>query len=397
VSRTSASGTGAGAVRPARAPSARARVVDVALIAMSVAWGWVATSRLGPPAGAPDWFGPVDTVLGVLACLALWWRREHPVAVGVVLVTAGTALASVSVAPLIALYAVATLASVRATAVLGVLNLLAFAPQVLLRPDMPASPTLLVASHVVGVVAAAAAGLVVRSRRQLIRSLRERADAAEVEAALRAAQAQHEAREQLAREMHDVLGHRLSLLSVQAGALSYNRESAPEDAARAMEEIRRSAHQALQDLREVIGVLRSRPDDVPAPDVSDIPALVHEAGAPGAPVRLDDGTGLTRGGDEAPAIVGRTLYRFVQEALTNVRRHAPGASAVVRISGERGGAVEAEVLNGAGGVPSPAAEGATRAGLRGLRERAALVGGRLEHGPTRDGGWRLAIRLPWPS
>ncbi|MEU6716370.1 histidine kinase [Nonomuraea sp. NPDC046802] len=378
--------------------SARDRIVDAVLIVLTAGLGVGAASALGTPTTWPAWLGPIELVLGALTCVSLWWRRGHPIAVATILVIAGAVLSSVSIAPLIALYTVALTCSTRAIAILAAVNLVSVVSPLLMRPDIPASPTLLVASNVVGVVAATAFGLVVRSRRELVESLRERAAAAEVEAMLRAAQAEHEAREELAREMHDVLGHRLSLLSVQAGALSYNRDVPPEDAARAVEEIRSSSRKALQDLREVLDILRAPQDERPMPGTRDLPALVVEANSSGTPTRIEDGAGLTTGAVELSAIAERTLYRFVQEGLTNVRKHAPGAETTVRIDRSRNTGLEAEVVNGP--PATPGARGTDRdvgSGLRGLAERAALVGGSVEHAPTIDGGWRLALRLPGPS
>ena len=379
----------------ARAP--RNHVADVALIVVSAALGYIAATNLERPFGWPVWTEPVELVLGLCACLALWWRLTHPVVVAIVLLVAGTFLSSVSVAPLFALYAVALLCSLRVTIVFCVLNLISVVGPLLLRPEFHASPLLLLSAHVVGVIAATALGLVVRSRRALVRSLRERARAAETEAALRASQAEHEAREELAREMHDVLGHRLSLLSIQAGALGYNAAMSSEETARVVEEIRRNSRAALQDLREVLHVLRSPQEDVPLPGIADVPALVREAGPVGASITLADDDGLTSADSAVPAVLGRTLYRFVQEGLTNVRTHAAGADAEVTFSGREGIGIHAEIWNAGTGAPVPDSTTGAGSGLGGLAERAALVGGEVAHGPTDDGGWRLTMRLPWPS
>ncbi|KNY07872.1 sensor histidine kinase [Microbacterium sp. GCS4] len=379
----------------ARAP--RNHVVDVVLIVISAALGYIAATTLQRPFGWPAWAGPVELVLGLCACLALWWRLTHPVVVATVLLVAGTFLSSVSVAPLFALYAVALLCSLRVTVLFCALNLISVAGPLLLRPEFHASPLLLLSAHVVGVIAATAFGLVVRSRRALVQSLRERAIAAETEAALRASQAEHEAREELAREMHDVLGHRLSLLSIQAGALGYNAAMSSEETARVVEEIRRNSRAALQDLREVLHVLRSPEAAAPLPGIADVPALVREAGPVGASITLADDDGLTSADSVVPAVLGRTLYRFVQEGLTNVRTHAAGADAAVTISGREGIGIHAEVRNAGTGAQVPGSTTGAGSGLGGLAERAALVGGEVAHGPTDDGGWRLTMRLPWPS
>lgn len=376
----------------------RDRVVDVVLIVTSAAAGFlVAAVWLEPPADWPGWLRTTEFVLGALGCASLWWRRERPLAVGIVLVVLGAFLATVSFAPLVALYTVALLRPLPAALALAAASTVSVAGQMLVRPDAPASAALLIATQVASTVAATAAGLVIRSRRQLIASLRERAVAAEIESRLRADQAQLEAREELAREMHDVLGHRLSLLSVQAGALSYNRATSADETARAVEEIRHSSRKALQDLREVIGVLRAPQGDIPLPGVADIAALVADAERAGSPTTFVDASGLTAGRQDAPAIVERTLYRFVQEGLTNARKHAPGRAVTVHVQGSPGAYVHAEIVNVLSSTPAPNEGAPPGSGLRGLEERAVLVGGHVAHSVESSGTWRLSMRLPWPA
>jgi signal transduction histidine kinase len=167
--------------------------------------------------------------------------------------------------------------------------------------------------------------------------------------------------------------------------------------------IRENAHQALQDLREVIGVLRAPVGELPQPTLADVQQLVAESGRAGMRVDLRqevDGT--------VPELAGRTTYRIVQEGLTNARKHASGAEVRLRVAGAPGQGLTVEVCNEAPGAgpgrgsrptseaPAPA-EAGTGQGLVGLAERVALANGRLEHGPTATGGWRLAAWLPWPA
>ena len=227
-------------------------------------------------------------------------------------------------------------------------------------------------------------------------SLRDRAARAETEARLRAEQAQRRARDEIAREMHDVLGHRLSLLSVHAGALEFRPGAPAEEVVRAAKVIRENAHLALQDLREVLGVLRAPVGELPQPTIGDVQQLVAESGRAGMRVALHEDTA-----GPVPDLAGRTAYRVVQEALTNARKHAPGAEVQVRLAGAPGQGLTVEVCNrppGPRSVPAPGAPPGrgTGQGLAGLAERVALAGGALEHGPTGAGGWRLAARLPWP-
>jgi signal transduction histidine kinase len=241
-------------------------------------------------------------------------------------------------------------------------------------------------------------GMFVRARRQLVLSLRDRAEQAEAEQELRVQQARQVERTRIAREMHDVLAHRISLLSLHAGALEFRPDAPPDEVAKAAGVIRSSAHQALHDLREVIGVLREDQADEapvpPQPTLGDLPALVDESRQAGMRVRLHDGV---RRPDEPPASVGRSAYRVAQEALTNARKHAPGVTVDVTVEGGPGVGLTVEVRN-----PAPvgaAASGIPGAGtgLVGLTERVQLAGGKLAHGRTGDGAFRVRAWLPWPT
>ena len=138
--------------------------------------------------------------------------------------------------------------------------------------------------------------------------------------------------------------------------------------------------------------------ELPLPGVTDIAELIDETSRAGTPVELCDEHGVTTGARPVTDTMGRTLYRFVQESLTNARKHAPGAPIAVRITGEPADHLAGEVENR---VPPHASEALAHPtgsgeGLRGLAERATLVGGALEYGPTTSGGWRVRMRLPWP-
>jgi signal transduction histidine kinase len=277
---------------------------------------------------------------------------------------------------------------------------------VVVRPEPGIPGWLLLLVGVAVQSAAVGWGLFIRFRRQLVLSLRDRAERAETEAQLRAEQAQQRARDEIAREMHDVLGHRLSLLSVHAGALEFRPDAPAEEVARAAKVIRENAHQALQDLREVVGVLRAPVGELPQPTLADVRQLVAESGRAGMRVALRDEVS-----DAVPDLAGRTAYRVVQEALTNARKHAPGAEVRVHLAGSPGAGLTVEVRNDAptatpGPGPAdpgpayasgPAADPGAGQGLAGLAERVALASGRLEHGPTAEGGWRLLAWLPWPA
>jgi signal transduction histidine kinase len=267
------------------------------------------------------------------------------------------------------------------------------------------------------VVAAYAAlagwGTLVRANQALISSLRERAEQAEAEQARRVSEARTAERTRIAREMHDVLAHRLSLLATYAGALAYRPDAPPEQLSRAAEVVRSGAHQALEELREVIGVLR---DDAPGaladaaddsagrrplPGLAELPRLVEESRAAGLRIELSGDAWAAEG---LPDGLGRTVYRVVQEGLTNVRKHAPDEPARVGLAraGLAGGPGAGLDILVASRLPVPASgRGAslvpgTGTGLIGLAERVELAGGRLSCGPG-DGEFVLRAWLPWPA
>lgn len=342
----------------------------------------------------------VDLGLGGLSCLGVWLRRRWPVGLAVIVGLFSIYSMSASGAALIALF---TVAAHRRFAVVGPIAAgYALVPflTVLVRPDIPAAPWWLVALGVVCVAAVLAWGMFVQARRQ---SVGDRARRIESERELRVAQVRQSERNRIAREMHDVLAHRLSLLSLHAGALELRPGAAPEEVARAAGVIRDSAYQALEDLREVIGMLRAesvgagRPDPAPErpqPTLVDLPDLVGQSRLAGMRVTLDCQVNEPAA---APTAIGRSAYRIVQEGLTNARKHARDAGVSVAVRGAAGDGLTVEIRNPcpAGTVCAAAIPGGG-SGLIGLAERASLAGGRLEHGPTAAGDFRLWAWLPWP-
>ncbi|HEX2132259.1 MAG TPA: histidine kinase [Actinophytocola sp.] len=245
----------------------------------------------------------------------------------------------------------------------------------------------------VNTVLPALAVLYLDARRELVASLRERAERAEREQLLLAERARAGERRRLAEEMHDVVTHRLSLVVLHAGALG---TSSTEPKVRtAAEDIRQAGTQALAELRDLVGVLREagaaradRPEEPAAPDPA---TLVAEARAAGEVVSH------TREGDPgriSPTVL-RTVYRVVQESLTNARKHAPGAEVTVALA-YRADGVTVRVANGAPRRPpdSALAGSGSGVGLLGLRQRVELVGGTLRAGPTPVGGYRVDATLP---
>jgi signal transduction histidine kinase len=238
-------------------------------------------------------------------------------------------------------------------------------------------------------------GMFVRGRRE---SRRERVRHAEAEQELLVEQARHAERTRIAREMHDVLAHRISLLSLHAGALEFRPDATPDEVARAAAVIRASAHQALDDLRTVIGILRDGAEgdapQPPQPTLAALPELLEESRAAGMRLRTD-----LRVADLAavPDSIGRHALRIVQEALTNARKHAAAATVDLRLEGEPGQGLTIDVRNPAPVLAAGKSEiPGTGTGLVGLAERATLSGGHLEHGLDEAGDFRLRAWLPWP-
>ncbi|MFG3660819.1 sensor histidine kinase [Streptomyces sp. NPDC047706] len=377
--------------RPRR--TARDWLVDFSCFFLAIVVGLLAADSMTPQ-NTPPTLLVVDQCLGALSCAAVWLRRRWPVGLAIAMIPVGFVSNTAGGAGLVAFFTLAVHRPFRYVAWIGGVSLALVPLFFWLRPEPELPYLVAVAFTVLFSVCVVGWGLLVRSKRQLMFSLRDRARRAETEAVLRAEQAQRLAREAIAREMHDVLAHRLTLLSVHAGALEFRPDAPREEVARAAGVIRESAHEALQDLREIIGVLRAgEADDTgrPQPTLAAVDALVAESREAGSEVTLD-----LRVADPAavPASAGRTAYRIAQEGLTNARKHAPGAEVTVSVTGAPGEGLTVHIRNPApeGDVPHVPGSGQ---GLIGLTERATLAGGRLEHGERADGGFEVRAWLPW--
>ncbi|URM91095.1 histidine kinase [Streptomyces sp. MRC013] len=409
----------------------RGAALDIGLGAVSAlecaAEGAVFAQTAHLPAAAGGLFG-------LAAGAALVLRRRWPVAV---------VLVSVAVTPaemgyLMAVVGLYTLAASdaprRITAALATMSTAAVlvVTFVRLRQDVAASdfdpgswyvPLVSVLMSIGLTAPPVLLGLYVGARRRLMESLRERADSLEQELSLLADQAEQRAqlarteeRTRIAREMHDVVAHRVSLMVVHAAALQAVALKDPRKAADNAALVGEMGRQALTELREMLGVLRAEPvpppagapsaaspgeppaaaapaggaEDGPGRGLGDVGELVEQSRAAGTAVEL-----LVRG--EARAYdphVEQTAYRVVQEALTNVHKHAAGARVVVRLA-HRGGEVAVQVENG----PCDAAAASARLpsggnGLLGMRERVTALGGVFVSGPTDEGGFRVSAVLP---
>ncbi|WP_351231413.1 histidine kinase [Streptomyces sp. NPDC002133] len=344
---------------------------------------------------------PLRMTCSLAAAFALLLRRRWPLPTFVLTLPA-VLVADAAFAALAALY---TLASCTRSRALLAVCALAFTVSVAtpwpsLELDLSASSTLSSLGYTAATAAAAVfLGQLVQTRRDLSLRLAEISEARDHERLLIAQTVLARERAQLAREMHDVVSHQVSLIAVRAGALQIGTGDADvRDAAATM---RRLSVQTLDELRHMVGVLRAaggRPAELtPQPSLLDLPRLVDSSGIE-AELHTDLQTESHQpdhrndAPDGLPPTVQRAIYRTVQEALTNVRKHAPGATATVRIRRE-GDAVHLTVTNTAPtrpALPLPSAH----YGLDSLRQRAELLGGTITSGPTTDGGYELRLDLP---
>ncbi len=376
--------------------STRDWIVDVVMFVLSVALGAFVLADSWAVHGSVE--AMVDIAIGAVACLSLWLRRSHPVGVAVLTVVCATVAAAAAGASLAALFNLAIRGSLRAVTAVTALTLASIAIFPLLYP----SPDLgYVGEVLVGVLFTAVViswGLFARAQRDLVSSMRAQGEHLEAEHRLRVEQAREAERRRIAREMHDVLAHRVSLLSLHAGALEFRPDAPPDEIAEAAGVVRANARAALQELRQVIGVLRESAEDdapePPQPTLSDIPALVEESRGAGMRVRCR----IDAPGDALAPALERTAYRVVQEGLTNARKHAHDAAVEVTVSARGRGDLLVEVVSrrpvGVALAPGATALPGAGTGLVGLAERVALTGGELHHGPDAAGDFVLRATLP---
>jgi signal transduction histidine kinase len=371
--------------------SARDWVVDVALFGVAVVIGVLGLASI--TADRSDAGIVIDFIVGTAVCATLWVRRRYPVEVAVVAVVVAAFFAMAGGAALVAVFNAAIRASRRALVAIVALTLVSGAIFPLLYPSDGAWWSQLLFGCLL-IAVALGWGLFTRARREVIRSLRDRAERLESEQRLRVQQAQEAERRRIAREMHDVLAHRLSLLSLHAGALEFRPDASPEEVSEAAGVIRETAQTALQELRDVIGVLRDEAEGTlqpPQPTLAQLPALIEESRAAGMRIRLNMDAPVD---DSLPAAVGRTAYRVVQEGLTNARKHAPAAAVDVTISASDHSLIVRVVNKHPVGVLATGMQG-SGAGLVGLAERVSLLGGELKHETDENGDFVLLAALPW--
>ncbi|MFF5782351.1 sensor histidine kinase [Streptomyces virginiae] len=349
---------------------------------------------------------PFSLLLMLLGAAALVFRRRQPRAVLAVTcglslleLTTGEPRAPVAMCTVIALYTVASRTDRPTTWRIGVLTMAGLTGVAMLAGPLP-----WYAQENIGIFAwtgmAAAAGDAVRSRRAFVDAIRERAERAERTRDEEARRRVAEERLRIARDLHDVVAHHIALVNVQAGVAAHVMDRRPDQAKEALAHVRDASRSALNELRATVGLLRQSGDPEaptePAPGLGVLDELVDTFRHAGLPVevivQLED---VAAG--PLPAAVDLAAYRVIQEALTNVRKHAgPGAKAevsVVRV----GPSVEVTVLDDGGESADPAPEPGDPGGghgLLGMRERTGALGGTCFAGPRFGGGYRVHAILP---
>ncbi|MGW7240354.1 sensor histidine kinase [Streptomyces sp. NPDC054804] len=342
---------------------------------------------------------PLSLVLMTLAAVALVFRRHAPKTVlavtgaaAVVECVTGDPRAPVAMAAVVALFTVAATTDRRTTLRAGLLTM-----TVLTTAAMAAGPLPWYAQENLAIFAwtgiGATAGDAVRSRRAVVQAIRERAERAERTREEEARRRVAEERLRIARDLHDVVAHHIALVNVQAGVAAHVMDKRPDQAKEALAHVREASRSALNELRATVGLLRQSGDPEaptePAPGLHRLEELAdtfRNAGLQVEVARADQGTTL-------PAAVDLAAYRIIQEALTNVRKHA-GPEAKAEVSVVRVGPhIEVTVLdNGSGEDTAPEAGGGH--GLLGMRERVTALRGTLTTGPRYGGGFRVHAILP---
>ena len=389
-----------GGPRPLRGPFTRWPRITDALLAVVMFLSAVFTASFEDPENNRGFaFRLVEDIpiaayiILAMACIALYWRRRRPLVVFGVNLFASVLWVGLgpSVDPLIGLlvsmYGVGRyLPNDRTshTAVGGAVAAVGIGALIDGQPagDIPVNLLVMLLAWYIGKR--------IRIRGEYPILLQERAAQLERERAAEARRAVAEERARIARELHDVVAHRVSLMTVQAGAAKTVAADDPAGARQAMEAVEQAGRQALGELRHLLGVLRPETEAGelgPQPGLADIPQLVDQLEQAGMEVSLAIDDLPT----DLPIRVDLSVYRIVQEALTNVLKHAgPGARTEVRLSNDNRG-VTIEVLNaGNGGTILPG----SGQGIVGMRERALLLGGSLDAGPRPGGGYQVVAHLP---
>ncbi len=337
----------------------------------------------------------LELSLGTAAYVAVWFRRSAPVPVALA-IAALSAVSGIAAGPAtLTAVSVATRRVPWQVVTVGVANFAAAQTYTSLAPFEHSDPVISLAVNLAVNAGMMGWGLYLGSRRELLWNLRRRAERAETEQDLRLARARSTERARIAREMHDVLAHRITQVSMHAGALAFRDDL---DSARLREglgQIQGQANDALHELRDVLGVLREdghgHQSAQPQPTYADIAALVAEARTLGLDVDFLDDVDVTT---PVPPATGRAIYRIVQEGITNARKHAPGSVVAIRSTGDPRTGITVRLANPL--AHRAAVTPGAGLGLVGLRERAELRGGRLDQ-RTDGESFVLEAWLPWTA
>ncbi|HET6859888.1 MAG TPA: histidine kinase [Streptomyces sp.] len=332
-------------------------------------------------------------LLLALSLLALAWRRARPVPVALVTggACAGWALYGhigelLNLPVLVALYTVAVLGDRRRTVITGLVASLTSGVVALSVGRDVVNPQGLPVLEMLWPLVPLLLGEAVRTRRELLREYAARAARAEEEREREAARRVREERVRIARELHDIVAHTVSAMTVQAGVALDALDSRPDVSRQAMRQVRASGKEAVRELRATLTVLREGPEPTaPAPGLDQLDELVRRLAAGDLRISLHRDTG----GGPLPAAVELAAYRIVQEALTNVVRHAAARHAAVSVTRGEGRLLVEVVDDGPPAIPSGGGFG-----LVGMRERAGAVAGSVEYGPVPGGGFVVRASLP---
>lgn len=346
------------------------------------------------PADAPTGIAaatPLSTLLVLTACAALVLRRHRPVAVWVVTLVVAVVAVAVQAGPtgalfpaLVALYTVALLRPRRDAVLAGVVTVVAVITALGVFDDWR-SPTTYIVLAWVGL--AVSAGFAVGSQRAIVAAAEERAQRAEASREEEAQRRVTEERLRIARELHDVVAHHISVVNVQSGVALHLLDEQPEQARAALGHVREASREVLAEMSSLLGVLRTTDDGAetaPAPGLCELDSLVESMRRTGLQVTVrEEGSRPSL----AP-IADLTAYRVVQEALTNAHKHGAGSADLHIVDADPTVVIE---------VTNPVAGGAVEGsglGLVGMRERVLASGGHLEAGPDGAGAFRVHVELP---
>lgn len=349
------------------------------------------------PEPEPSYAGPLFYIfsyaIGILSIIAQWWRRKYSCILACTLIVGSIFLPVLSGPSLVALFSVASHRPFTPTMWITVLALVSAPLQILVGSPLAdddfwrgAIPLHLGCLLVVGW------GMAMRSRREVVQSLRERAKRLARERDLVADWARRVEREEIARDMHDSLAHRLSLISMSAGALHYRKDEIPSELADLAATLQKNSNSALAELRTVVGGVRLGRANESAPAIDTAPFsildLVEDSRASGQAVEAEVSVA-----PELPPGIARIAYRTVQELLTNARKHSPDHSVTLAVTGNAESGLSILSTNRLDNGDDGGRFGGF--GLLGMAERVKVHGGRLSAGRTVAGRFEAEVWLPW--